>query len=117
MIYSTFVLEGQVNNGGFNQFFVNSSGQFAEIAVLSCDLIGASDRAELIRKAIEIHEQEKGSAVLQSLYAQNTLEAFKQTYKLTKLGECDDAFYALNDHISELRLRYIRSHPEEFLGN
>jgi hypothetical protein len=35
---------------------------------------------------------------------------------LTHLGECDDAFYQLNDRLSELRISYIRSHPEDFVG-
>lgn len=31
-VYATWWLEGEVNNGGFNQYFYNSSGQFAEEA-------------------------------------------------------------------------------------
>jgi hypothetical protein len=43
MVYSTMELESQVNNGGFNQFFFNPSGQFAQIALWSLKLIGALD--------------------------------------------------------------------------
>ncbi len=31
-VYTTWWLEAEVNNGGFNQYFYNSSGQFAEEA-------------------------------------------------------------------------------------
>jgi len=30
--FSTWILEGEINNGGFNQFYFNSSGQYAEMA-------------------------------------------------------------------------------------
>lgn len=116
MMYSTWVLEGQVNNGGFNQFFFNSSGQFADMALRSLNLIGASDYYQILRRAIEIHELEKKNLMLQDLYKQGSLKAFSESYKLTHLGECDDAFYQLNDHLSELRINYIRSHPEDFVG-
>lgn len=41
-IYSLWVLEGEVNNGGFNQYFFNSSGQFVDEAYDGCIAIGAA---------------------------------------------------------------------------
>ena len=116
MVYSTWVLEGEVNNGGFNQFFFNPSGQFAEMALRSLELIGATDYSELVRRAIDTHQLEMQNPALQDLYEQATRKAFSESYKLSGLGDCDDAFYELNDRLSELRVSYVRSHPEDFVG-
>jgi Domain of unknown function (DUF4375) len=116
MMYSTWILEGEVNNGGFNQFFVNSSGQFAEMALRSLKLLNATGYYEVLQRAINMHEAEKGNVELQELYRRNTLEAFSKSYKLTNLGECDDAFFKLREPLSELRVKYIRSHQDEFVG-
>lgn len=59
MIYSTWLLESEINNGGFNQFFINSSGKFAEMASESLKLLGAIDFYSILQKAIEIFEAEK----------------------------------------------------------
>ena len=116
MIYSTCLLESEVNNGGFNQFFINSSGKFAEMALQSLKLLGATDFYSIFQKAIEIFEAEKRNLELQDLYSQRTAQAFSESYQITKLDECDNEFYSLGDLLSELRLKYVRSNPKEFVG-
>ena len=101
MVESTLSLEAQVNNGGFNQFFYNPSGQYYEI----------------VQKAIETYIREKENHELQNLYLQRTLEGFSESYKLTSLGEWDEKFYALGERLTELRLKFIRSNLQLFVGN
>jgi hypothetical protein len=117
MVYSTWVLETQVNNGGFNQFFFNPSGQFAMMALQSLEYMRASDYYEVMRRAMEMREREKEIPDLQALYQNGTLQAFSETYKLSRLDECDEAFYKLGDRLGELRINYVRSHPKEFVSN
>lgn len=117
MVKSTVILEGEVNNGGFNQFFFNKSRQYTDLALQSLKMIGASDYYEILQKAIGIYIKEQENEELQKLYAQKTPEAFSNSYKLTSLGECDSAFYKLENSLSEIRVHYIRSHPESFVGN
>lgn len=117
MVYSTLALEGQVNNGGFNQFFFNSSGQYANMALQSLEMIGANDYYEILQKAIEIHWKERSNPELQNLYSLRTLDAFSRSYNLTSLGECDEKFYALGERLTEIRLKFIRSNPHLFIGS
>jgi hypothetical protein len=117
IVYSTWVLEGEVNNGGFNQFFVNSSGQFADMALLSLKKLGALQHYVLLEKAIVIHDREKKSLPLRFLYSLRTLQAFLATYKYSSLDKCDEQFYELGDSLSKLRIQYIRANPGEFVGN
>ena len=117
LVYSTWLLEAEVNNGGFNQFFINSSGQFADMALRSLKMISAATYYDVLQKAIEIHDHEKDNHVLQDLYSQRTLQAFSESYKITSLKECDIAFYKSKNRLSELRLQYIRLNPEMFVGS
>ena len=116
MVHSTMALETQVNNGGFNQFFYNSSGQYAEMALRSLKLIGATEYYEILQKAIETYMKEKENAELQNLYSQRTLEGFSESYKLTSLSEWDEKFYALGGRLGQLRVDFIRLNPQLFVG-
>src|SRR5687767_7442338 len=116
MVHSTTTLETQVNNGGFNQFFYNPSGQYAEMALRSLKLIGAIEYYEVLQKAIETYMKEKENPELQNLYSQRTLEGFSESYRLTSLGEWDERFYSLGERLGQLRIDFIRSKPQLFVG-
>ena len=51
-IYMTWLLEGEVNNGGYNQFYANSSGQFYKHLPEALKLIGANKLANLTQQWI-----------------------------------------------------------------
>src|SRR6185436_19730334 len=46
-------LEREVNNGGFSQFFFNSSGNFTHETVVSLNAIGANKTAKILQEAID----------------------------------------------------------------
>lgn len=54
VILSVEAIEREVNNGGFNQFFVNSSNEFTPYIVESFRSIGCPLTAELCQKAIDL---------------------------------------------------------------
>src|ERR1051326_3648521 len=115
MVFLTFLLENDVNNGGFNQYFFNSSGQYAYQTLDALKLIGADVHYMLLQKAIAIHLGEQENQKLQSLYSQNALKFFSETYKYTALNECDKEFYNLNISLGKIRVKFIREHPELFI--
>ncbi|MBW4362816.1 DMP19 family protein, partial [Flavobacterium taihuense] len=49
--YYNQCLEREINNGGFNQYFFNSSGEFAHLTVESLRIIGAHITADILQKA------------------------------------------------------------------
>lgn len=53
-ILAVEAIEREVNNGGFNQFFVNSSGELSPYVVESLNLIGCPKTAELFQKALDL---------------------------------------------------------------
>src|SRR5579884_2379365 len=96
-IYTTWLVDVEVNNGGFNQFFFNPYGKLAGHALAGYELLGAEDYAAVMRAAIATHEAER--ARLLSLYEARTPEAFAQSNRITELREIDQRYYSLGDRI------------------
>jgi len=113
-IYTTWWVEAEVNNGGFNQYFWNSSGEFAIEAIEGFKEIGAIRNAKLMEKAVTIAIKEMPE--MKKFHKQGTLEAFSESYKHTKLNDLDDEFYKYEENLSELRITYIRNNPQLFIG-
>jgi|ERR1700690_178409 len=44
-------LEGEVNNGGFDQFFYNSAGDNTADTILALEAIGAAKTADIVKRA------------------------------------------------------------------
>jgi len=111
-VYVTFWVEAEVNNGGFNQYFWNSSGQFGLEAIEGFREIGAAACADLMSRAVATAVAEFPE--MQKHYERGTLDAFRESYEHTQLDELDTEFYALGEGLSDLRIKYIRSHPHLF---
>jgi len=112
-LYSTWLVDGEVNNGGFNQYFWNSSGAFADLAVVGFDYFGAHEHAQLLCEAIAVADAER--AVREKFKRRNTMQAFSESYDETRLGALDTKYYALPDTLSELRIRAVRKCPTDFV--
>lgn len=112
MVWGTFMVDGEVNNGGFNQFFWNSSSDFVDEARGGYRLIGAIEHLGLLEEAVARYEQHFDK--LRPFYERNTIEAFSESYNDDLFRDLDDRFYELDSH--DLISTYIRSHPDEFVG-
>jgi len=112
MIYATRELDGEVNNGGFHQFFWNSSGKLCDVALKGLKLVGDKDRIALLRKAMVIHAQDE---INHPITDKSTMEQFEASEKLSTLGSLDDKYYKLKVDLEKLQIRCIRAHPEYFV--
>lgn len=113
-LYLTWVVAGEVNNGGFNQYYFNTEGKFSEQAVAAFELFGATEHANLMREANAVRAAE--AEQMAKYHDQGTLEAFSESYGESKLGPLDDRFYGLKENLSALRIARIRAAPELFEG-
>jgi|SRR5215475_4482502 len=113
-LYTTWWVEAEVNNGGFNQFYFNSSGQYSLMAVEGFRLFGATKHMQLMERANATYLSNVKNL---ERFNDGTLESFSESYKNNPLNELDDLFYKLEqeENLSQLRIRYIRSHVEEFI--
>jgi hypothetical protein len=113
-MYMTWVVEGQVNNGGFNQYYYNTDGQFASEAVEAFEYFGATEHAALMREANALRLEE--ADLMQKFKDEGTLQAFAESYKYSKLRPLDERFLKLTENLSQLRIARVRQSPDQFIG-
>jgi hypothetical protein len=111
-IYATWLVDAEVNNGGFNQFFFNPSGAFAGNALAGYELMGAEEYAAIMRAAIATYESERDT--LAPFHKERSLESFGESYRHTALGEIDQRYYSLGDHIYNLWAVFVKTHSDLF---
>lgn len=113
-IYMIQALEAEVNNGGYNQFYFNSSGQFYKHLPDALKLIGANKFADLTKRANDTFEKEN-SKIIQ--HQDGTLEGFSKTYNDNPLNQFDDEFYDLykTENLQQIQVDYIRQNKKDFI--
>ena len=108
VFYLVFQLEGEVDNGGFSQFFYNSSGDFSNETPAALREIGANKTAAICDKALFPfggalpQNRDEREAVLDNLLTDEINEI---------LNQCDSAFYEEPDDLSELNYPVCRKTP------
>ncbi|WP_104381197.1 DUF4375 domain-containing protein [Sphingobacterium sp. HMA12] len=112
-IYMIVQLEAEVNNGGYNQFYFNSSGQFAQALPDALKLVGATKFADLTERANNTFEKDKSKI---TEHQDGTIEGFSKSYENNPLHKFDDEFYKLNDtkNLQKIQVDYIRKNKKEF---
>lgn len=104
-------LEREVNNGGFNQYFFNSSGDFARETTESLKAIGAFKTAHLLQIAID---QFPGSDVPKDRgKRQEILEQIEEKANET-WNDLDQFFYLYQDNLNSLNMEYVKANKDEF---
>ena len=110
----------EVNNGGFDQFFLNSDGRYNDILVSSAEAIKAYDIAKICRKALAIYAKnvDAESAIEKRAYhdSMEYMQIYKYDPIFPDLNKCDDAFYASEDYITGLSVQYAKENKEQFRG-
>ncbi len=114
-MYSVYIIEGEVNNGGFNQCYFNSSRQFTQMAEGGFQAMGAAGFADIMIRANTIYAEIKDDL---EKYDDGTLESFSESYENNPLNVLDDEFYIMYERepLNQLCIDYIRANSEYF-GN
>ena len=115
VVYHLCALDGEIGNGGFNQYFFNSLDRDAEQHLEALRLIDATKHQKVFQEAFRIREEEKQNEELQRRYAERTIESFFSTYGMTMLEKCDEEWYALDEEFDASLIQFIRKHPELFV--
>lgn len=132
MVLAIESLEREVNNGGYSQFFMNSSSEYAPIIVESLIRIGCPKVAALTRRAIEaIHPaawtpEAIGSAV--AFYAETERDRWEGKGNVLKrisvnpedahdamwkvLDQCDRMFYQADEYIGGRLIEFVKANKD-----
>lgn len=114
-IYSIWVVEAEVNNGGFNQLYFNGYEDISVLAEEGFKNIGAINFSELIKRANEKYKEIKPEL---EKFDDGTIESFSDSYDNNPLNQYDDKFYELyeTEKLMDLIVKYIRDNKEEFIN-
>ena len=93
-------LEGEINNGGFEQFFFNSRGQYNDSLIKALTAVNASETAEICAKALDIISR--------------GLLKDQESDLLDK--ECDTPFYDKSENLTSLIAEYARKNRDSLLS-
>lgn len=113
IFYLCQVLEVEINNGGFNQYFFNPSGNYSLETLQALKLINANKTSLIHEKAISIFPNSivpKNRAVRQELLD----EILEDEKKNGILNDADDDFYKYEDDLLELNYSFIIANKESF---
>jgi hypothetical protein len=110
-VHAALVLDNEVKNGGFNQFFWNSSHPLIGYAVEALDFFGAEAHAVLLREAMETAVAERDR--LLPYHVEGSIQAFSGSCREGIFEDLDRRYYALPD-LTDTLARAIRSHPARF---
>jgi hypothetical protein len=107
-------LEAEVNNGGFGQYFSNSSGEQAHQVVTALETIGADATADIARRAIEIVFGSESPA--RDTKRRQAMVAQLPPSKLEELNECDDSFFRYPNDLTTLLYDFIAANRSSVRG-
>ena len=113
-VYLVEELQAEVMNGGFDQYFFNSSGDHWEDAVIACETIGAVQTADLLRKAALAYGCELPGSRDERIEA---IESQAKEGYDEELAALDSVFYAYEENVDALIFDYCRQHQKMFLNH
>jgi len=108
---AVWAVESEVNNGGFSQYFLNSSAETARFVVEALNIIGAPRTADICKRAIAV----AFPAGLPSEPAQISAGAEDFTGETEeRLEELDDEFFEYPHNLTDLLFAFVSKHSKEF---
>jgi hypothetical protein len=108
---SIWAIESEVNNGGFSQYFLNSSCETAGFVVEALETAGAPHAAEISRRAIAAAFPAGLPSNVEAI--RSAASEFSDETR-DKLDALDQAFFQYPDNLTKLLFAYVCKHPEEF---
>lgn len=105
------LLEKEVNNGGFKQYFINTSGEFAHETIQSLREIEAHKTAEILQLAINEFPE--------AIVPKNRVERVGLIEEIEYLvnevwSELDQHFYRYEDDLNFLNFTYVKENRHLF---
>jgi hypothetical protein len=106
-----WALESEVNNGGFSQYFFNSSNESAHFVAEALDIVGAPRTADICRRAI--NTAFPGGLPPSTETIRLAAADFSDEVQ-AELEPLDQEFFSYPHDLTDLLFAYVSKHPEEF---
>lgn len=120
IVYLLTALDGEISNGGFSQFFTNSSGDYVPETLRACTLAGYDKHRQILEQAIEVWEPARRVIEMSDQTSSVDREAWDAiTAEITpQLEKLDSAYYEAenSEPFGDVIASYVRKHPDECLA-
>lgn len=108
-VYTIALLDEEVNNGGFNQYFVNGYGQFSKETIESLNRIGAHKVSSILERAFYKIKGSIDDVVFRKKLLKGEINRLYEDDELDDyLSLLDDEYYLYEDDIGKLLGEYLR---------
>jgi len=107
-VYACTWYLSEVNNGGHDQFFSNSTGMVWDDALAGFQLLAATQHRQILAKAIAVFPDSKPAMDRQK--RSNQMENADSSL----FDKLDNRLYDLEEDFDALATKYILDHPDEF---
>jgi len=104
-------LEREINNGGFSQYFFNSTGDYAHETVDSLIAINANHTAKILKKAIAQFPENK--VPKNSNLREEIIEKIEEEANIM-WEELENDFFKYEDNLNELNLKFVKENLNSF---
>lgn len=112
-VWTLLYLDGQVNNGGFHQFFANSAGRFDSHLANDTSLLRHTEYRDLIQRALRLYSGIDYSDQWDNLG--KSWDKFAAAYKEGRFDDEDSAYYKLEPDLDEAIGSQIRETLADYL--
>ena len=110
IVYLIGELEAEVNNGGFWQYFYNSSGNFANEIIPALKKINAVNTAEICKNAMVVFDTPVLTDREERMdYIDENIRVISEIF-----DECDTEFFKYEDDLALLRYDFIIKNKDDF---
>ncbi len=108
--YLIGILNMQVMNGGFNQYFVNGYGQFSFITIEALKKIGSTDIADLLQQALtEVNKEDLSQDIFrQQLLNGEIVSLYDDEVLDISLAKLDDKFFEMHESLESNLAKFLR---------
>ncbi|MHB1426358.1 MAG: DMP19 family protein [Gemmataceae bacterium] len=112
--YVIYVLSAEVRNGGFAQYFVNSSGNHANLTVKALREVGAANTAAIVQRALDLFGPDGPDRNRDRRHPQLAALTPEQDAEMDRLNT---EFYTDPDDLDAALADYVRSNREHFVAD
>ncbi len=110
VVYTVAILDEQVNNGGFNQYFTNGYGQFAVETIDCLKSIRAFKIMAFLEKAyVKINKDGLENSIFRKKLIEGNINELYESDSLDDyLGKLDNEYYKYEDDLGALLGNFLR---------
>jgi hypothetical protein len=112
IVYCVDDLEREINNGGFEQFFLNSAGDHIYQTLQALENIGAVRTLQLVQRAIKIFP-DSGPSPIRDIRVKQLREINDDVKNY--LNELDEEFMKYPDNLAMLIRCFVNTNQNEFV--